>query len=347
MRRGILIGVSLLLTGAVIGSGVVQGAPAQPIELKIMHFLPSTSVIHTGVFVPWAKMLEEKTGGRVKATIYPSELLGKMADTYESVVNGTADIGFSASIYTPGLFPLWDVFSLPFMYPTMRIGTRVMWEQFEKDPDLRAEFRDVKVLFFTSTSMIRLNTTTKPVRTVDDLKGMKIRTGGGPQVDALRALGAIPVVISAPDVYTALERNTADGATFPWEAVKAFRIYDVTKYHNSLTLWGGEEYAVMNLKKWQGLPPDIQKIIESISGAWGSDFASDAWEKEDVDSRDFIKGLKGHEIVDFAPAEVAKLRARVNPIYDQFVTDNTKKGLPAKRVLDETVKLVEQHSKDK
>jgi TRAP-type C4-dicarboxylate transport system substrate-binding protein len=212
---------------------------------------------------------------------------------------------------------------------------------------MRAEFRDVKVLFFCSSSMLRLHTTTKPVRTLDDLKGMKIRTGGGPQADSIKALGAVPVTIGAADVYTALERKTVDGLLFPWEAVKAFRIYDVTKYHSSLALWAGDEYVIMNQKKWQSLPPDIQKIIESVSGAWGSDFASDAWEKEDMDSRDFVKGLKGHEVIDFSPTEVAKLRERVNPIYDKFITDNTKKGLPAKRVLDETVKLVEQHNNDK
>ena len=129
-----------------------------------------------------------------------------------------------------------------------------MMEMFEKEPVLKAEFRDVKLLWFLSSTMLRLHTTAKPIRTLDDLKGMKIRTGGGPQPPTLRLLGATPVAISPPDVYTALERGTVDGLTFPWEAVKSFKVDEVTKYHDSASLWGGTFYVVMNLKKWESLP---------------------------------------------------------------------------------------------
>ena len=104
LKRGLSVVVAVLVLACMSGfSSPAQGAPA--IELKIMHWAPINSAMHKDVFVPWAKMLEERSGGRIKVSIYPGEVLGKAKDTYETVVAGTADIGFSTIAMTPGLFP--------------------------------------------------------------------------------------------------------------------------------------------------------------------------------------------------------------------------------------------------
>jgi len=322
-----------------------QSRAADPIELKLTHWVPADNVMHKDVFVPWAKMVEEKTGGKVKVKIFPSELLSKARDTYEAVINGTADIGFSHLGLNPGVFTINQIFGLPFIYPEAPMGSRVITEVFEKEPVLQSEFKDVKVLWFMSSTMLRLHTSTKPVRTLEDLKGMKIRTGGGPQAATLKALGATPVAISPPDVYTALERGTVDGLTFPWEAVDSYKIDEVTRYHNTAGLWGGPFYVIMNLKKYNSLPPDVQKGIDSVSGKWASEFSTDLREKADIGSREKIRGLKGHEFIDFSRDEVARWKSAAMPIWEEFITSAEKKSIPAKKVLDEVNSTVQKYSK--
>ncbi|PKN66003.1 MAG: C4-dicarboxylate ABC transporter substrate-binding protein [Deltaproteobacteria bacterium HGW-Deltaproteobacteria-15] len=318
---------------------------AEPIELKLTHWVPADNVMHKDVFVPWAKMVEEKTAGKVKVTIYPSELLSKARDTYESVVNGTADIGFSHLGLNPGVFTVNQIFGLPFLYPEAPEGSRIITEVYEKEPVLQSEFKDVKLLWFMSSTMLRLHTATKPIRTLEDLKGMKIRTGGGPQAATLKTLGATPVAISPPDVYTALERGTVDGLTFPWEAVDSYKIDEVTKYHNTAGLWGGPFYVVMNLKKYNSLPPDVRKALDSLSGKWASEFSTDLREKADIASREKIRKLKGHEFIDFSREEVVRWKSAAMPIWDEFISSVEKKGIPGKKILEEVNRSVEKYSK--
>lgn len=326
-------------------SGLVNKASAQPVELKVMHWAPTEHAIHKEVFVPWAKMLEEKSGGKIKVTLYPSELLGKAKDTYEIVLNGAADIGFSSVSYSSGIFYLNEVFSLPFLYPSMKVGSRAMWEHFEKEPALQAEFQEVKVLWFVSSPMLRTHTSKKPVKSLQDLKGLKLRTGGGTQTESVKALGAVPVIMGSSDVYTALERGTVDGLTFPWEAVKAYRVYEVTKFHNATSLWGGKFFTIMNKKKFQSLPPDIQKVIMDVSGAWGTAFASDAWEKADMEGKDYIKALPGHQVIDFTPEEEKLWQATVKPIWDEWVAKADSKKAQGRKILDDAIKMVEKYKK--
>lgn len=315
------------------------------IEIKIALWTPAQQALNRDVFVPWSKMLGEKTGGKVKAITYPGQLLAKARDTYEAVLNGTADIGVSHLGLNPGVFKINQIYGLPFLYPTAPVGSRVMMEMYEKEPILRAEFKDVKLLWLMSSTMLRLHTATKPVRRLEDLKGLKIRTGGGPQASVLRALGATPVAISPPDVYTALERGTVDGLTFPWEAVKSYKVDEVTRYHNSASLWGGPFYVIMNSRKWNSLPSDIKKTVTELSGSWASDFASAAWEKEDQSAKEGIRALQGHAIIHFSEKESARWRKATRPIWEGFLSKMEKDGFPAKRILDEIVRTVKKHSK--
>jgi len=238
-------------------NGSAQGTPAGTVELKIMHFWPATHPMHQDVLVPWAKMIEERTGGRVKGVIYPGELLGKVKDTYDATLSGIADVGCAYFAATPGRFPLHTVYELPLVFFDANVASRVIWERFEKEEGLRAEFRDVKVLWLFCTAPMHVHMSKKPVRILEDLNGMKVRTVGGVRATVVKMLGAIPVVISTPDTYLALERGTVDGTVSTWEIVKSFKFYEITRYHTVANLWVGVFYVVMNKKKWESLPEVI------------------------------------------------------------------------------------------
>jgi len=344
-REWRVIAILFFLVSALGLGNLVQGAEVKPIELKIMHFAAPNHVVHKDVFIPWCKMLEERTGGRVKGTIYPGELLGKVKDTYDLIVAGTADIGWAYGVATPGRFPLSSVFELPLLFPNSKVGSRVVWEMFEKEPSLKAEYREVKVLWLHTVTPMQLHTIKKPIRSLEDLKGMKIRSVGGVAPSVLKALGAVPVVMPTPDVYVALERGTVDGTIGAWEQLGPFKFYEVTKYHTVANLWVGQFYVVMNSKRWESFPPDIQKVVDGISGTWGADLAGMAWDKEDLRGIEMVKGLKDHEVISLAPDEFAKWRKAIRPIWDEWVEEKEAKGLPGRKILDELIRLIEKHTK--
>jgi TRAP-type transport system periplasmic protein len=347
MKRGFLALLAVcFLTGMCIGMGSpAWAAPEKPIELKVMIFTPPDSPMNKDVFIPWGKKVEELTGGRVKVVTYPGELLGKLKETYERTLSGVADIGWAFCNQMPGQFPLLMGFELPFMFSHPVRATRVVWETFQKEPSLQAEFREVKVLWVHSGAAGQLHTTQKAVRTMEDLKGLKIRVPGGSQAAAIKALGGTVVGMPTPDIYLALERKTIDGVIIPWEAVKAYRFHEFTKYHTEISLSFGTGMAIMNKKKWESLSPDVQKIIDSLSGASGAELSAKAWEKTDTEALQMVKGMTGQEIINPPANEMARWKKTVEPIWDEWVKEMEGKKLPAKKILDETVRLTEKYAK--
>jgi TRAP-type C4-dicarboxylate transport system substrate-binding protein len=237
------------------------------------------------------------------------------------------------------------VFELPLLFPNSKVGSRVVWEMFEKEPSLRAEFPEVKVLWLHTVTPMQLHTIKKPIRCLEDLKGMKIRSVGGVAPSVLKALGAVPVVMPTPDVYVALERGTVDGTIGAWEQLEPFRFQEVTKYHTTVNLWVGQFYVVMNSKRWESLPPDIQKTIDEISGARGTDLAGSAWDKVDMRGLEMVRGLSGHEVIILSHDELARWRKAIMPIWDEWVADKEAKGLPGRKILDEVLRLTEKYTK--
>src|SRR5215475_15615422 len=190
------------------------------VELKFSSWVSSTHGHHVTVLVPWAKMLEEKSGGRLKVTIYPGATLGKPADHFDLVKNGIADMGFAALGYTPGRFPRSSVTELPLLFKTAKGGSQAVWSIYDKD--LKVEFGGVKMLWIWIHPPGQFHMVKKAVRTPEDLVGLKIRSATPWTVAMVKMLGATPVTIAAPEAYNALERGVVDGTIFPWEAISSF-----------------------------------------------------------------------------------------------------------------------------
>jgi TRAP-type C4-dicarboxylate transport system substrate-binding protein len=290
-------------------------------------------------------MLEERTGGRVKGVIYPMEMLGKMRDFIDMTMAGTVDISSANISGYAGRFPLHSFYALPFLIPNGKVGSRVMWEMFEKDESLKAEFREVKVLWLYALPSTQLFTSKKPVRNLEDLKGLKIRVIGGETPAAFKALGATPVVISPTDAYVALERGTVDGAVGGWSALTLFKFSEVTKYFTEANLWSSEFFVIMNKKRWESFSPDIQKIIEGISGDWARNLTSMAHEKDDMNLIEKLKTEGRYEFITLSPEERMRWQKATLPIWDKWVASVEEKGLPGRKILDETIHLLEKYSK--
>src|ERR687892_1802586 len=171
------------------------------IDLIISHPFPARHVQHRLMLEPFKKELEEKSKGRIKVAIHPGGALAAAPAHYENVVAGAFDIGWTLQGYTPGRFPLSGIVELPFLWSSAQEATRVFWQMFEELPPLQNEYRDVKVLATWTHDLGQLYTTSKPVRSLEDLRGLKIRAPGPVQVSMLRALGAVPVTMPAGQKY--------------------------------------------------------------------------------------------------------------------------------------------------
>ena len=149
-----------------------------------------------------------------------------------------------------------------------------------------------------------------------DLAGARIRTGGGQLSEIVKALGAVPVALSVPETYNALERGVVDGTILPYEAAKAFKLAEVTKHVVDVRIFTASQFTVMNLDKYNALPADLRKVIDELAASWGAEFAGTAWDKAEEEGLAAIKaaGLQHHKISDAqrGPGRTRPKRSRRN-----------------------------------
>lgn len=332
------IGVILALTALIFVAAPTLAA-AKELSLSL-HFGPKVGLV-PGVYKPLAEQIEKATNGQVKVKIYYGGTLAKTKDAYNAVVKGIADITYTQQAHTPGQFPLVDVIALPFMTPSTEVSTKVFYELYKKFPELRKEHDNVHVLWLWSTLPIEIHTVKKPVKKLEDLKGMKIATQAS-VAPTLEALGAIPVVMGTPQFYPSLEKGVVDGASMAWGAWKGWKIYEVTKYHTNGHISTWPTCTVMNKRTWNSFSPDIQEKITWVASN-GPVWQIDAVNHEKNNAYEIVR--KGdHEIFNLSPAEFARWKATAKPVWDKWASKMDAKGLPGRAMLDETIKLVEKYS---
>lgn len=129
--------------------------------------------------------------------------------------------------------------------PSGKINGLVDWQLYQEFPAIQAEYKGVKLLGLFATEAYPL-ATNKPVRTLKDLKGLKLRAAGGPPADMTKALGAVPVTIPMPDTYLALQKGVIDGYWYSHESVLGFRTYEVTKYVTDFPTCAVAWWLIMN-----------------------------------------------------------------------------------------------------
>jgi TRAP-type C4-dicarboxylate transport system substrate-binding protein len=217
------------LAGLIAASFACASAAAQEIKLTLADQNSPTGWGPSHALQPWVKQVEEATKGRVKIEVYPSQTLIKGVDMWKGIRGGIADIGWCVQGYWPEQTPLSDVMSLPFLpISSAEKGSEALWKLYEKFPSVKKEYSEIEPLLLY-TSSPNLLVSKRPVKTLDEFKGLKWRVLGGPPTEMAKALGAVPTLIPMPDVYQSLDKGVVDGAAAPWEAVQAFRLYEVAR----------------------------------------------------------------------------------------------------------------------
>jgi TRAP-type transport system periplasmic protein len=317
-------------------------AQTKQIKLNYSIFFPAphkNAVLAT----EWAKEIEKRTNGRVKITVFPGGTLTPADKCYDGVVNGISDIGSSVFAYTRGKFPLTEVSDLPLGIKSGLVATKTINEYFKKFQP--KEFDDVKVMYLHGHGPGLLHTK-KPVKKLSDLKGMKIRcTGMAAKI--ITALNGIPVAMPMGDTYDALNRGVVDGSMAPQESLQGWKWGEVVKYttENYGSSYSTGMFVVMNKKKWNSLPRDIQQIFEQVNEEF-IEKQGKVWDEIDAEGRNFtIK--TGNKIIALSPKEDQKWAQAVKPILDGYADGMKQKGLPGNEVLKFYLETIDKYQKKK
>jgi TRAP-type C4-dicarboxylate transport system substrate-binding protein len=256
---------SLLLVCVLWGE---MAAAAESYKLSLATYDPVTSG-QTRKLQEWTDRIREKSGGRVEITIFAGGSLASSTEILDAVKTGAADIGWIYTSFYPGQFPITDALTLPLLgLKTTTQGTRVLWDLYQETQAFQAELsaNNIKMLMMYSNPRNFIVTASKPVRTVDDLKGLKLRAPAGTATDMLVAWGGTPIMMGPGDVYQALEKGVLDGYVFEYNGIDNFKLQEVSKYYTEITFYVGPFLTLMNRESFQSLPADLQKIIEEESG---------------------------------------------------------------------------------
>jgi TRAP-type transport system periplasmic protein len=336
MRSGLVLTGVILLAVIFMVNGVSSVSHAETITLRYSNFFPATHV-QSKLAEQWCKEVEKRTGGKVKVEYYPGQTLTKAKNVYDGVIQGLSDIGFSVLGYTRGRFPLMEVVDLPLGYKSGIAATKVANAVYDKFKD--KVLTDTKVMYLHAHGPGLLHTKGKIVKKLEDMKGLKIRSHGT-SAKVVKALGGTPVAMPMPETYQALQKGVVDGAVYPLEANKGWKLGEVI---DAVTLdfpaaYTTTFFVVMNKDKWKSLPDDAKKAITAINKEWIPKHGK-AWDESDKIGMDLLKKLK-RQIISLSPDEGKRWAAAVKPVLTEYVAEMKKKGLPGQEALDVAVKTL-------
>ncbi|MDD5008606.1 MAG: TRAP transporter substrate-binding protein [Syntrophorhabdaceae bacterium] len=347
-RKSFFYGIGgIIVMLAFIAAAFVTAWPVsaaeKPIELSLNHLFPEVSWFHKNAVIPWKNMVEQKSKGRLKINVYPSGALAKAGTMYDALKAGTIDIAWDPGPYYIGRFPMSEATQLPFLgAQSSWAASRAWMDLYYAFPELRKEYADVKLLWLFSQGPAQL-ITRKPVRKLEDMKGLIVRAPGG-MGDYIKALGGSPVSIPAPESYLALSKGTIDATVFPGEAIPTWKLHEVTKYVNMSNIAVQWFWAAMNKDKYNSLPKDLQKVIDECSGTVGADIVGKAWNDADKAGFELAK-QKGMEFIYLTPDEEKRWEQQVSPVTDKWIKTMEAKGYPAKKFVDAAKKSIAKYNK--
>ena len=341
MKKGFLLSTMILMLGvATLLMFHPVPSAAGPVTLTYSNFFSPTH-IQSQLAESWCREVEKRTEGRVKIQYFAGQTLTKANQTYDSVLDGSADIGFSAFAYTRGRFPLMGVIDMPLGYPSGVAATEAanaVYNQFKPK-----ELENTQVMYLHAHGPGVIHTRGAAVRTLENFKGLKIRSTGI-SAEVVTALGGTPVPMSMPDSYQSLQKGVVDGSFHPLESNKGWKLAEVVRHVTMArpVAYTTAFFVVMNKKKWDALAKEDQGTIEAINREWALKHGQ-AWDSSDEEGKQFFIDRKGNTLVDLDPQETARWKTAVEPMIAAYVEKLDKDGLNGKAAVEMIQQTLKKH----
>jgi TRAP-type transport system periplasmic protein len=334
----------MALTWGIFMNGLGTAYGQQPIELKWASPYPigHPSYVMALEFIDY---IHKRTANKVKVVHFPAEQLGKAKDLLIVCSQGVADLAQVHITYFAGQLPLNNVAQLPF-YTKASEGSKIYRRLIDSCPEIQQEFKKygVRGLEGHTTAQYDVATIKKPVKTPDDLKGLKLKTAGGMYDKIARRYGINPVSIAASETYEAMQRGIVEGCIFNFPSIRSYRLNEQIKYITNGMRCGGYPGAVIvNEKKWEKLPVEIQKGIlaasQDATNRWGP-----YWDQmHDEAVKQFEN--RGIQIYFIKPEERAKWDAPLKGVEEEYIKEVEKKNLPGRKVFQDFLKIAREVTK--
>ena len=343
-RRTLLQGAAASALGVPHLAGLAQ----QSVTLKFHTFMAPMSNVWLTMHKPWMEKVEKESAGRIKFEAYPAmQLGGTPVQLYDQARDGVVDIVWTLPGNTAGRFPRIEVFELPFMMNNAEATSKAYWEYFQTQcPD---EFKETQVIALQVHGPGMFHSANKLITKAADLKGMKVRGPTRQVTNMLKAVGAIPVGMPLPGIPDALSKGTIEGCVIPWEVVPSVKVNELCKFHSEFAAGSPALYTTtfvmaMNKAKYEGLAPDLKKVIDANSG-----LATSAWLGKTQQGNDPI-GRKSatdrnNTIHTFTAGEAQEFIKLSSAIDEEWVTDMDKRGFKGKALLESAKTLIAKYGK--
>ena len=293
--------------------------------LRLHHFAPPHAAAHAALAAPWAAKLEKDSGGRLRIDVSPAlSLGGTTADLERQAREGDVDIVLTAAAFTPGRFPRTEVFELPLLEGGASAATFALQDYFERH--LQAEYRDYQVLLLYAHDGAALHVS-RPVRRLEDLKGLKILAPGRAGGVLLRAAGAVPIGLPAAQLPEMLAKGLLDGCLAPFAAVADHGLHTLVRHHVRFEPGLGTSVfaMLMNPASYAALPAPLRGLVDAHSRRHLAWYAGKAAAEAEAPGIAAARAA-GNELASLAPAQAERLRAAAAPEIERFLDDLSRHG---------------------
>ena len=329
--------------GSSNSKGEAAGKSDETYELTVNNWAASTHHYAYNVFEPWAKMVEEKTDGRVKVTLYHGSSLGKSTSVYQDVKGGLYDVGLIVPnyFYDTDFFP-YTIGNLPFAFEGPTEAANVL-EKFVDKYGKGDLSKDVVVMPTSATDGYDIFST-KPVKEISDLKNTKMRVNGKSEIAFVEALGGVPVSLSIEDTYEALQKGTINTTFYTPIGAVGTKFDEPAPYITKLAISVTPITPIMNKDFYEGLPDDLKQIFDQELNPALTQLITDSYEKElEASHKTLAEEVKGRgEFIELSEDQLNDFRSYAEPAWEEWLKDAKSKGYDADAMLTDLNSLLEE-----
>jgi TRAP-type C4-dicarboxylate transport system substrate-binding protein len=288
----------------------------EPFTLRFAMTAPAASPNWIQGWEPWTQQLEKDSGGTLKVQTHFGDALADMSNVYDRTVNGAADLGYGVTGALRATLPGSSVVDLP-LEVTGKAGSAAFWALY-KYGQIAQEWANVRPLALLVYPQSTLHFI-KPIKVMEDIRGLKIGAGGKVAADIVRKLGATPIATTPADMYESLQRQVIDAQAMPWTGVTQYKLHEVTNFHLNAALGGAGGFLILNKDVYAKLPEAAKAAIDKNSGEALSTSFGELQDKQAAEQFEAVKAMPGHAMADLTASEMVRWAKAITPVIDEWV----------------------------
>ena len=323
---------------AALACAVVTAATAEPLAYKLTYPGAPQGLLNQHGFVPWADQVTKESDGTLEVKVFAGPSLANYGNVLDRVTNGVAEVGYG--IYGPlsSEFPKTLAVTLPFETKTGEEAAHAIWRLYQKGV-IASEYQKIRLLAINVFPNVSLHSRSKPIKTVEDMKGMKVSAEGRFLSRSLDALGAAPIPMPVTELYQSLQRGTIDAAAIAFPAIQTFKLDEVSKFHLDVALANDAGMMFMNKDAYAKLPEKAKAAVDRTTGEVMVKKLIVAVAEMTDGAHEIVKNRSDQVVAKLSDAELARWREKVGPTVEDW-TKATPDGTAVLAAFREEIKNI-------